>query len=405
MKSEKLWKNSSFMSLWAGSAVSELGGAFGTFCNSVIIYELTGSKLALGSMWLLYFIPSLLLQLVIGPFIDKWSRKWTMIFSQWTRGAVFLFPLCAIFLDVLEPWHVYAVQLVVGLITPFYVPASQAITPAIISAGHLEKANAALDGMVRLMTFLAPILGGIIVEYISVKLTLVLVCCFLFISGFLLLFLKEKRARLVIRQTWLEQFVAGFAYFFRSPTLVWLGIFLAIVQFAVGVTMVINLPFITEELSASYDMYGLFMAGFPLGFVIGSFFVGKTTFANRRFLMLGSLVVGGITYMCLTIIQHAIFAVFTEVIAGVALAYFSIYNRSILQRTVPDSLMGKVLSVRMFIYRAGMPLGIVTGGVLSEQIGIRPLYLLIGLFICLSSLAGLLLPYFQCMEKDNGISS
>lgn len=88
---KSILKNRALLFMWIGSAISELGGAFGTFCNSIIIYQLTGSKMALGSMWLLYFIPSLILQLVIGPFIDKWSRKWIMIVSQWTRGLAFYY--------------------------------------------------------------------------------------------------------------------------------------------------------------------------------------------------------------------------------------------------------------------------------------------------------------------------
>ncbi len=85
-----IFRNRSFLSIWIGNGISELGGAFGTFCNSILIYQLTGSKLALGSMWLLYFIPSLVLQLFIGPFIDRWSRKWILIFCQIARGFIFL---------------------------------------------------------------------------------------------------------------------------------------------------------------------------------------------------------------------------------------------------------------------------------------------------------------------------
>ncbi len=40
--------------MWIGSAISELGGAFGTLCNSILVYELTGSEMALSSMWLFH---------------------------------------------------------------------------------------------------------------------------------------------------------------------------------------------------------------------------------------------------------------------------------------------------------------------------------------------------------------
>lgn len=398
--SNSILKNRSFLIVWIGNVISELGGAFGAFCNSILIYQLTDSTMALGSMWLLYFIPSLLLQLFIGPFIDRWSRKWTMIFSQWTRGLIFLVPLISLLIGNLEPWHIYLVQIIVGLITPIYVPANQAITPTIVSKDQLSAANGYLDGTVRLMVFFAPILGGIVIEYIGVKLALIFVSVLLIISGTLLLNIREAKTPQNVRKTWLEQFIEGISYFFKQPVIVWLGIFLAFVQFGVGVTMVITLPYITVELSGSYAEYGYFMAGFPLGYVIGSILVGKLNYKSRRILMLGALVIGGLTFISLALNNSIVFAIFTEVIAGIAMAFFGVHNITICQQIVPNDLMGKVTSVRLFIIRAAMPLGVLTGSLLSELWGIRPLYFLIGSIICSVSLLGILLPYFRFIDNS-----
>src|SRR5690625_3803090 len=102
-----LFKNRSFVSTWLGNGISELVGSFGTFCNSVLVFELTGSTMVLGSMLRLYFLPSLILQLFLGPYIDRWSRKWIIIFSQWTRGILFVFPLAALLSGNLEVWQIY----------------------------------------------------------------------------------------------------------------------------------------------------------------------------------------------------------------------------------------------------------------------------------------------------------
>ncbi|HEK9099125.1 TPA: MFS transporter [Bacillus pseudomycoides] len=397
---KSILKNRSFFFMWIGSAISELGGAFGTLCNSILIYQLTGSKMALGSMWLLYFIPSLLLQLVIGPFIDKWSRKWIMIVSQWTRGLAFLLPLLMMSTGSVETWHVFVVQIIVGLITPLYVPANQAITPTIVSKEELQTANAYLDGMVRLMMFLAPVLGGVVVEFIGVKLTLFFVCLFLFISGTLLLFIQEHRVTQEVRKSWFKQSIEGFTYYFKQRIIVWLGVFLTFVQFGVGVAMVTNLPYIIDELSASYAAYGYFLAGFPLGYVIGSMLVGKVKHDSRRYLMLGALLIGGATYISLGLNQSVILAVIIEVVAGVCMAFFNVYNTTICQQTVPNDMMGKVFSVRLFLIRGAMPLGVLIGGVLSELWGVRALYICIGSIICVTSFAGIMLPYFKFLDES-----
>ncbi|WP_156575359.1 MFS transporter [Bacillus luti] len=392
-------KNRSFFYMWIGSAISELGGAFGTLCNSILVYELTGSKTALSSMWLLYFIPSLILQLICGPFIDKWSRKWIMIFSQWARATVFLLPFIMLISSSIEVWHVYVVQIVIGLITPLYTPASQAITPSIVSIEHLQEANGYIDGMTRLMMFLGPVLGGIVIKFIGLKLTIFFVCTCLFISGGLLFFIKETRVKQELRKTWLEQFLHGFTYFFTKPIIVWLGVFLTFVQFGVGVTMVTNLPYIKDELSAGYAEFGYFMAGFPLGYVVGSILVGKVTYKSRRILMLGGLFVGGLTYISLGLNQSIIIAILIEVIAGICIAFFNIHNTTICQQSVPNNMIGKVFSVRLFFIRSAMPLGVLLGGILSEIWGVRALYFLIGSIICVTSLIGILLPYFKFLDE------
>ncbi|OJD77843.1 MFS transporter [Bacillus paramycoides] len=397
---ENVLKNRSFFFMWIGSAISELGGAFGTLCNSILVYDLTGSKTALSSMWLLYFIPSLILQLISGPFIDKWSRKWIMIFSQWTRASVFLLPLVMLFTNNIEVWHVYVVQIIVGFITPLYTPASQAITPSIVSKEQLQNANAYIDGMTRLMMFLAPVLGGIVIKFIGIKLTILFVCVCLFISGGLLLFIKEKMVKQELRKTWLEQFLHGFTYFFTKPVIVWLGVFLAFVQFGVGVTMVTNLPYIKDELSAGYAEYGYFMAGFPLGYVVGSMLVGKVKYRSRRLLMLGGLFVGGLTYISLGLNNSILIAIVIEVIAGICISFFNVHNTTICQQTVPNNMIGKVFSVRLFLIRSAMPLGVFLGGILSEIWGIRTLYYIIGALICITSLIGILLPYFKFLDES-----
>ncbi|MCK6207451.1 MFS transporter [Bacillus infantis] len=397
-----IWKLKPFRYLWAGAAASEAGGALGTFCNSIMVYELTGSKLALGSMWLLYYLPSLILQLISGPFIDKWSRKWIMVVSQWTRSLFFLLPFVMISTSQLEVWHIYAAQIAVGLVSPFYVPASQALLPSLIKGDSLQSANAVLDGTVRLLSMIIPMTGGVVIERAGTEVSLLLVTIFLLISGSFLLFIAEPEEERTIRKTWLEEFKEGIFYYIRNPLLLWLGIFLAFVQFGVGAAMVLNLPYITDELSESYGSYGLFMAGFPVGYLAGTLLVGKVRINNRRTSILGALMAGGSTYILLAFNASLAAAVAIEAAAGIFMAFFNIQSTVIYQQTVPDYLRGKVFSARLFIIRGAMPLGVLAGTLLGSLWGVRPMFLLIGILIITASAIGLLHPYFAFLNNQTG---
>ncbi len=213
-----LLKNRSFTSIWFGNGISELGGQFGTFCMSILVYRLTESTLALGSIWILYYLSSLTLQLIIGPYIDRWSRKWIMVLTQWSRGLIFIFPLIVLSTGHLEVWHLYLVQFIIGIITPLYIPANQAITPTIVSREQLQTANGYLESTIRVMTVVAPITAGLVVQYLSAEITLAMVSTLLFLSGFLILRVQEKRGPRDIRKPWIQEFIEGTSYFFRQKS-------------------------------------------------------------------------------------------------------------------------------------------------------------------------------------------
>lgn len=116
--------------------------------------------------------------------------------------------------------------------------------------------------------------------------------------------------------------------------------------------------------------------------------------------MLGSLMIGGLTYINLGMTSSIVFAVATEVLAGIVMAVFNVNNLTISQQIVPERLMGKVFSVRSLIIRSMMPLGVAAGGVFSELWGIRPLYIGVGSIISIVSLLGILLPYFKFIDSE-----
>ena len=58
----------------AGRAVSTLGDGFGTIAMGWLVYELTGSKLAMGSLYLVGMVPEITLRFVGAPIIDRVNR-------------------------------------------------------------------------------------------------------------------------------------------------------------------------------------------------------------------------------------------------------------------------------------------------------------------------------------------
>jgi hypothetical protein len=109
-------------------------------------------------------------------------------------------------------------------------------------------------------------------------------------GGLLLLCPYNPEVKQEKTASWGAMFLAGLRVFAEKPLLLWLGLYLAVVQFAVGITLVLNLPYIVDELQGSSLHVGIFLAGYPLGYLFGSILVPQLLGSrNIHFLMLGRL--------------------------------------------------------------------------------------------------------------------
>ncbi|USL45561.1 MFS transporter [Priestia megaterium] len=100
--------------------------------------------------------------------------------------------------------------------------------------------------------FLAPTIGGILAAYLGTSSTYIVVGILFLLSTISLFYLKEPMLKQQEQKIpWLKQVLIGYRYFFKQKQLIWLGFFTSLVQFSVEVTMVINVPYVLEELKGT----------------------------------------------------------------------------------------------------------------------------------------------------------
>ena len=88
-----------FRALWIGEIISEFGGVAGGIINGLLLYEITGSKEWMGIMWLVYFLPSLILQGMSAPFLNHVKKEKMLRTIQLIRAGAYSLPLLGIFMD------------------------------------------------------------------------------------------------------------------------------------------------------------------------------------------------------------------------------------------------------------------------------------------------------------------
>src|SRR5699024_12187155 len=105
---QSIWKNRNFMFLWIGNGISLLAFNIFTLCLPILIYQLTQSTLAMGTMRALEVIPNMVLGIIIGVIVDRLNRKIMIILSVCVQIILVLGLISLLFFDMLQLWHLYA---------------------------------------------------------------------------------------------------------------------------------------------------------------------------------------------------------------------------------------------------------------------------------------------------------
>lgn len=168
---ELLRGNPVYRRLWIGLSVSMLGEWFSSVAFFVLIYELTGSELGIGLLFVIRMFSLAFPQVFTGMLADRFSRKSLMIWSNLLSAAAIL--LLLLVDEASEVWLVYVVSSVLMILGAVFIPAENASIPNITAENELLTANALNSGTWSAALCLGASLGGFVVAAYGVEVAFV----------------------------------------------------------------------------------------------------------------------------------------------------------------------------------------------------------------------------------------
>ena len=159
--STSIIKNRNFGLLWAGHLISHAGDAIYMIALPWLMLELTGSKSLTSYVAMAAYLPAVLFGLVAGVLIDRYNRKWIMIFSDILRSLlVAIVPLALIF-DFITPMLIGTITFLLATFSTFFYPARDSLIPHIVSPEELPAANSAISISGQMSHLLGPLFAGL----------------------------------------------------------------------------------------------------------------------------------------------------------------------------------------------------------------------------------------------------
>jgi len=357
-----------------------LGSGIGTWMATIAltadIARRTGSPWWVSILFIVTFLPSIVVGLVAGPLIDRLSRKRLIVSADLVRLAVFcVLPFAG------TPLTIVLLAAVAGTANSFFRPAVLAGVPNLVSEVDLASGTSLLQATDWLATAVGPVIGGALVSWSGPHLVYwINAATFLFSAALLVRiparYLQSEQG--ITRGHW-RDLTDGLAAFRRSRALVVVLVAFGLTMLASGLVNVSEIFLATRSLGAGAFGYGLLWTATGVGLVIGSLVTGLLL--EQRDVMLSYPVAflpwaAGILGAAIS--PNVWVASLAMVLSGFGNGLTFPMTVLIVQRNTSDRLRGRAFTLIISAHNALLGIAMVAAGELTNLVGPRWTYTVAG---------------------------
>jgi MFS family permease len=359
-----------FRAFWLGMLASVGGFQILRFGQFWLIFELTGSPLALGYVGLANGIPAIFLNLFGGVAADRMDQR-RLIYVTQTITASLIFLLAVITLmGMVEVWHLLTISFLAGAVEAFDQPARRALMPQLIDRKVMSSAVALNSSIWPGTRIMAPAVAGFIIALWGTE-----ACFFVAAVGFLVMAavtfrLRLPRATRTSSGSPAHELLEGLN-FIRKESMFSFLIAMTFFNSFFGNAYITLMPmFAVDILQVGAGKLGFLMGAGGIGSLATSIWLStRTSLESKGLLIIGSGIISGITIAAFAVTAQFVgsfqLAMALMLIIGVFNSLFTTATQSSLQMMVPDHIRGRVMGFYGMTYNI-RPLGGMQAGALAN---------------------------------------
>ena len=154
------WKKK-FAVIWSGQLFSILSSAIVQFAIVLWLSFETKSAEVLSFAMIAALLPQTLIGPFVGVFVDRWSRKRTMILADTFVSFCSAVLALLFYLDCVEIWHIYVLLAFRSVGSAFHNPAMEASVPLLAPESELLRVSGINQVIYSICNIAGPALGAV----------------------------------------------------------------------------------------------------------------------------------------------------------------------------------------------------------------------------------------------------
>ncbi|EJR55796.1 hypothetical protein IIM_00888 [Bacillus cereus VD107] len=362
-----------------GKMTSLLGAGIYTFAMGLYVLKTTGSGMGFATTLICGSIPRMVCGPIAGAVADRVNRRWLIIGTDLLSSLTMLimFILAATFGPSLL--FIYISAALLSICASFYSVAFTSSIPNLVDEERIQKASALNQTAASLSSILAPIVGGVVFGFLSIKSFFLLNSITFFLAVIVQLFIVfdlYKKEVAENKEHFLKSIKEGFSYVKQQHEIyglmkiaLWVNFFASALFVALPYIIVQNLHLSSKQLGT---VEGMLAVGMLIGAIVLS--VRKETNNLFRSVYVGLFIFASLSLctifpLLVTIPKIASFIYYITfmLLAGISMMVVNIPMQVHIQKTTDPSYLGRVFGLLETIATAIAPLGMIVYGFLLDM--------------------------------------
>nr|HPR42129.1 MFS transporter [Candidatus Methanofastidiosa archaeon] len=310
-----------------------------------------------------------------------------------------------IFADSL--FQVYLIVFLISSISRFFYPARSAMIPTLVKKEQLLVANSLSHSTYEFSAIAGYAIGGMLVGFLGAhavflidSVSYLISAAFIALIAFRPILKTAVKTGNVLGRV-VEEFKAGLDYSYRERKVLFLLSLLGVAVLAFAGINILWVILIRDVMGLGVEGMGVLESVFGGGMLAGTFVVGFIghRFRNKLLIILGfgissvSLLMIGLVPVLAPVLVFAF-------IAGVFTSFVNIPTITVLQKVVPEDMLGRVFSLLGTLTDTAGIISMAAIGVLAEVFPVQDLIIWLSLALLVVTIAAFLVPIQ--LESDDG---
>ena len=369
-------RNRDFLYLWLGQIFSQLPDK--VFIILAVALMAAHFKEAGASMQSAFFVahsmPAILFGSIAGVFVDRWSKKNVLVFSNIFRGILVL--LLPLFPDSFA--YILLLTFLVSTLTQFFAPAETSAIPLILPRKDLLIANSLFTATMSVSIVFGFALGAPALALVGgADYGHWLVGGAYLVSGLILSLVRtgeENNPPSEQTSPWAD-LKEGLDYI-RGNKIVQAALIQLLVLYSLLAALNILSIRLTKKLGLQDEQFGFLLAATGVGFAIGTWGLGRygQRFARNSLAVTGSLVIA-LALGLIAFVSNLWGVLALCVLMGSAAALVMAPMQTAIQEETPEDLRGKVFGLQNNVVNIASTVPLALAGIAVDLFGLRPVIL------------------------------